>query len=248
MSRSLAGRRILIVDDEEDLRELLSREFRALGYETTEAPSGNKALAHLASHSVDVVVTDIRMPDGDGIHLLKQIKAKSPQIPIVVLITGYSDIGEPNAYHLGAEAVFTKPIDRKCLVAAVARSLLTPEERWAAQEEAVDVEFNIELKLCRYGQTVATGRVVRLGRRGVFVQMEGLVPFKDQGVSFRIQFEQGVPMCIEGTGVVRWSREREENGHPPGCGIEFLDLSESSRAEVIRIIETSGIAASIPLA
>jgi len=79
---------ILIVDDELEIREMLTRHFRLLGYQVATAENGEEALAFLGEHKVDVVISDIRMPVMDGVALLKRIRNEYPMIR-VVMITGY---------------------------------------------------------------------------------------------------------------------------------------------------------------
>lgn len=83
--------RILVVDDDERMRELLLDTLSALGYETIGAKDGEEALVLLEDEKVDLVITDIMMPKMNGATLLERIKGKNPQLP-VVLITGYNYI------------------------------------------------------------------------------------------------------------------------------------------------------------
>ncbi len=79
---------LLIVDDEKEIREMLSRHFRMLGYSTTLAGSGAEALSMLAEKSFDVVVSDIMMPGMTGVDLLREISHEYPMTR-VIMITGY---------------------------------------------------------------------------------------------------------------------------------------------------------------
>ena len=128
MAPSLAGKRILVVDDEDSLREILIEELAAVGAQTFQAPSGNRAADLLAQNKIDAVISDIRMPDGDGVELLKHIKFQPLPHPIVFLVTGHSDLPQDLATHLGAEALFSKPCDLKLLIETLAKSL-TPQHR-----------------------------------------------------------------------------------------------------------------------
>ncbi len=80
--------RLLIVDDESEIREMLSRNFRMLGYEVQTAVNGIEALGLLAGTRTDVVVSDIRMPEMDGVSLLREIRRQYPMIR-VIMITGH---------------------------------------------------------------------------------------------------------------------------------------------------------------
>lgn len=102
--------RILIVDDEPELANVIAFELEDVGYETICAFSGVEALDIALSKPFDLIVSDIRMPKGDGVTLLKQIKLKIPLLP-VVLISGFSDYEDQELLNLGAIRVLKKPQD-----------------------------------------------------------------------------------------------------------------------------------------
>ena len=123
--------RLLIVDDERALRELLGRHFQRLGYETELAPDGREALAVLARTRVDVIVTDIQMPRMDGLELLARLRADYATIPTVVM-TGYVSLDSAMAaWRRGAVTLVVKPLaDLRPLERAVA-SCVEHVQRWA---------------------------------------------------------------------------------------------------------------------
>src|SRR4030067_933409 len=81
--------RILGVDDDATIRFLLMDTLSALGYKTFGAINGEEALTKIAQEGVDLVVTDIRMPRLNGVGLLKQIKERFPNMPVLI-ITAYN--------------------------------------------------------------------------------------------------------------------------------------------------------------
>jgi len=108
----MANAKILVVDDEPDLREILVEELRDQGFEVSEASSGNEAWSLVQKTEFKVVISDIRMPHGDGIGLLKNIHGGSlAKPPIVFLLSGFSDLSEQDAKKLGARQVFSKPFE-----------------------------------------------------------------------------------------------------------------------------------------
>ncbi len=109
---------ILVVDDEAILREILRYEFEKAGYEVIEAGNGTEAWQLFNTSPTDIVVTDIRMPHGDGLELLGRIKNKD-KTTRVVLVTGYSDITIEQAKELGATTMLGKPYQFKELLDAV---------------------------------------------------------------------------------------------------------------------------------
>jgi two-component system response regulator PilR (NtrC family) len=104
-------KRILIVDDEQSMRELLAILLKKEGYEVLAAGSRAEAAAALAGRSVDVVLTDVRLPDGDGLEILRHVKAALPET-VVIVMTGHGTTETAVAARkLGAEAYFLKPFD-----------------------------------------------------------------------------------------------------------------------------------------
>ena len=114
---------ILVVDDDIDLREVISSVIEEIGFTTLMADCGSRAVEIIKSTKVDLVLTDMRMPNGDGLFLLEKIRALDPQNPIVFFITGYSDISDQQFIAKGASKVFPKPFDRDLLVAEIKTSL-----------------------------------------------------------------------------------------------------------------------------
>lgn len=106
------SKKVLVVDDEGELAELIEFELQARGFEAVNVTSGVGALKHLEKEKVDVVLTDVRMPGVDGVLLLKEIqKLSGSNKPTVILMTGFADIQESEAKQLGAVALLSKPID-----------------------------------------------------------------------------------------------------------------------------------------
>jgi two-component system response regulator PilR (NtrC family) len=105
------GKRILIVDDEQSMRDMLGILLRKEGLEVHTAGSRAEAADVLSQGSVDLVLTDVRLPDGDGIEVLRHVKAGSPETAVVVM-TGYGTSETAVAARkLGAEAYILKPFD-----------------------------------------------------------------------------------------------------------------------------------------
>lgn len=103
---------VLIVEDDDDLREVLALGVADEGYQVIQATSGNKALALINeddAKKIGIILSDVRMPDGDGPSLLKSLRAKDPKSPEFIFLTGYADIGNDAAVKLGARRLFNKP-------------------------------------------------------------------------------------------------------------------------------------------
>ena len=115
--------KILIVDDEVDICDMIMFTFESHGFRTFTAHDAEAAFKIVQSEDIDIVVSDVRMPKGGGMRLLKDIKGYNPVKPRVFLITGFSDTPAEEAINAGAEAVLSKPIKLKDLVAEVSKVL-----------------------------------------------------------------------------------------------------------------------------
>lgn len=83
-------KKILVVDDEENIRQLYKEEFEELGYEVTMVADGIQALAALDTKQFDLVTLDMRMPDIDGIETLRKMKEKNSTLPVIIC-TAYEE-------------------------------------------------------------------------------------------------------------------------------------------------------------
>ena len=111
------GLDILVVDDEQGIRDLLRDALSRHGHAVTCAENGVDAVSCVANGKVDAVFLDIRMPKGDGLTALKRIKSLHPKLP-VVMITGYGQPDQPTeALELGSFACLVKPFSTRDVVA-----------------------------------------------------------------------------------------------------------------------------------
>jgi DNA-binding NtrC family response regulator len=132
--------RVLIVDDEERMASVVAMALDRAGYECETCNSGTAALAALAERSPDVVVTDWKMPQMDGIELLRQLHSQDPKLPVILLTAHGSVPSAVAAMREGAFDYVAKPFDNDELRAVVARALdmtrLERENRYLRQEVA----------------------------------------------------------------------------------------------------------------
>jgi DNA-binding NtrC family response regulator len=115
--------RVLVVDDEEALRYLLSTELAAEGYEVETAGDGDEAIEAIKQKDYDVVLLDIKMPRVDGFEVLKFIKQNKPEIKVIML-TAYADVKNAiEALKLGASDFVSKPYDLQDILTSINRAL-----------------------------------------------------------------------------------------------------------------------------
>jgi two-component system response regulator HydG len=125
--------RVLVVDDEPSARSGLEKLLLQEGYAVDVAADGAEALAKFLESAADVVVTDLKMPNMDGIELLKKLREQDQNVPVIVC-TAFGDVGTAvSAMRAGAEDYITKPIDFDALLLAVERALERRELRVEAE-------------------------------------------------------------------------------------------------------------------
>jgi len=123
--------KVIVIDDEEDIRITLKEVFRRAGFEVEVASNGNEGMNLLREHGADLVITDIIMPGSDGVETAHNIRTEFPKTKIIVMSGGgnAAPLGyEPaaitttaylaSAAAIGADLTLTKPFDREELIKA----------------------------------------------------------------------------------------------------------------------------------
>jgi DNA-binding response OmpR family regulator len=120
---TLSDTRILVVDDELDLAEILGMSLSLLGAEVDLAASGRLGLEQVRAGSFDLVLSDIRMNDGDGIWLCREVSKMGSRRPVVVLLSGFAEVSRQEALDAGAFEIIAKPFQLEILEATVGAAL-----------------------------------------------------------------------------------------------------------------------------
>lgn len=132
MTDTCASRRCLVVDDCDDMRFILREFLEQLGYEVTEGANGSAAIQHLQRGRFSLIITDLIMPDADGIDVISEAKAFQPGARIVGITGGGDylclDYCRRLMQQLGAQSVLTKPITFDQLLAAIGTAETTSSE------------------------------------------------------------------------------------------------------------------------
>lgn len=118
--------RILLVDDDVSFRPMLQAKLEWLGHEVIVAGNGNEALARYGEWPIDLVLTDLIMPDKEGIELISELRRRAPGVAIVAMSGGGRV--SPHGYlgiarHVGATQVLAKPFSSQELVGALEAAL-----------------------------------------------------------------------------------------------------------------------------
>jgi DNA-binding NtrC family response regulator len=124
--------KILVVDDEQNMRVALFEALSRNGHEVAVAENGQMALEMIARHSPDLVITDIKMPEMDGLDLLRQVKALCPDLPVVIM-TGFATVDTAvEAMKQGAFDYLLKPFPVEVIEETVARVFALERRRTQA--------------------------------------------------------------------------------------------------------------------
>jgi CheY-like chemotaxis protein/DNA-binding XRE family transcriptional regulator len=121
-AKDAANITVLVVDDDEDICLAVAAMLRDAGFHSLSATSGLDAMRIVASERVDAIVSDVRMPNGNGLELLDTVRKHYPNVP-VFFITGYDDLSPEDARRRGAVAIFNKPFDVRSFVSSLKSSL-----------------------------------------------------------------------------------------------------------------------------
>lgn len=219
------NRVVLVVDDEQELRMLLTVQLRREGYDVYSAESGEKALELLRSGvHVDALVSDIRMPGGmDGIELIKAIRSEKIVLPVNILMSGHAILHPEEIKKLGIDVCFSKPFPAKKLAGALEEMLANVDgkkspRQYPRMQTRIDVE---EEEFSSQTMDVSLG--------GVFIRMDQPIAV---GTRFSVQLDLEPPFVAELE--VKWVRPLSTEVKPSGIGCEFVGVSE---ADILRLRE-----------
>ena len=178
-------RRILVVDDERDIRDLLSRLLSKHGFDVAGAKDGHEALNEIRRHRPDVLLLDVSMPRLDGIELLKVAADLGERIPVVCAISGVADDAEiEEVLSWGATDFFRKPLDLDLVLPCIQRRLAEAEDHDLPEDYVERRSFlrvavyldKLQVTLAILGVEPTNGVVLNLSRGGMKVCLEHEIP------------------------------------------------------------------------
>ena len=187
---ALSTARILVVDDEPDLRTLYELTLLREGYRVETAESCAQALQRLSEQHFDVVITDMRLPDGLGLELIRQLKAdQRPERSVVITAYGSAD-NAVESLKAGAFDYLTKPVDLKQFRAVIASAVQNPASQPARRREPDALPDPVEGSVSRLskGETalerlVGDSLCMRLVRERIVKIARGMAPVLITGES-----------------------------------------------------------------
>jgi two-component system response regulator PilR (NtrC family) len=139
MSNAMSAKsHVLVVDDESDIRELLGMTLARMGVESHSAATQSEALALLAANSYDLCLTDMRLPDGDGLAVLDYVAKNYPQMPVAVITAHGSTENAVAALKAGAFDYLAKPVSLEQLRALIRSALNLPRNGQIRRADSTD--------------------------------------------------------------------------------------------------------------
>lgn len=225
---------ILVVDDEPGITELLQICFEREGFRVSTAGGGWEAIALVEAQSFDLVLTDVRMPSGDGIELLERIEELPLPRPEVAIMTSYADIQPPDLYGRGACALFEKPLEVDEVIVRLQEFTAPVTQRWQLKDDPsalpqVTARFDDFAAAERRGE-------LRLGRGGFFVATDNSRLRPGTIVGFTLQFPE---RALRGQARVVWARPEARHGFHAGLGLETIGLDPETLSFVVAALSTA---------
>ena len=170
------SRTVLLIDDDDSLRRVVEYSLEEEGHKVVTATNGTEGLQAFQTRTVDLVLTDIRMPEMDGLELLTRLKAMQPDLPVIVLTAHGTIDSAVDAMKLGAFDYLTKPFNREQLKASVRKALevaaLTTENRYLRQVVAERFSFASMIAGSRAMRAV-TDTAARVAQSDTTVLLDG---------------------------------------------------------------------------
>ncbi len=165
--------KILIVDDERNIRKVLSTYLKKEGFEVETARNYEEAISKVSEENIDLVLTDMRLPGPSGLNLLQWVKSKQAFLP-VILITAYGSIDSVVlAMKAGASNYLTKPVDMDEMMAIIRHTLIKSKGRNPEKKEVQSEErFGIIGRSPAINNVISTIQVISASRANILITGE----------------------------------------------------------------------------
>lgn len=145
----MPGEKILVIEDEHDIRELISYNLESEGYSVLKAPAGTEGLEIARSKKPGLILLDIMLPDIDGLEVCRKLKRdeKTKDIPVIMLTAKSEDSDVISGLELGAEDYITKPFSPRVLAARIRAVFRRNSDEEATETKIIHVhDIQIDIK------------------------------------------------------------------------------------------------------
>jgi CheY-like chemotaxis protein/Tfp pilus assembly protein PilZ len=237
--------KILVAEDDDDLRESIVKLFQIFGFQVSSAKDGAEAYELALTSFPSLVLTDVRMPKKGGVELIKLLRATNHDSPKIFAISGFTDSTVAELLHIGADGFFPKPFDASSVRQALNSALLDPLEKWSRPvKQLISHEINMRLQSLSDAQKNSE---FLLGRGGFFAQNKFETPRVGEFVKFKIEIVDSMPHAkLEGVGQIVWTTDELKDIRPSGVGVEFKQVDGPGLQSIIEWYKKNKIIPYIP--
>ncbi len=123
----MGGRRVLVIEDQEDLAALYESALSKEGYEVSKAYTGEEGVALFEDNGFDAVMLDMTLPEMHGLQTLQEIRSRNANVPVVVVTGETDDETRHTSERLGVQEYLSKPADHRQIISALRRALSDPK-------------------------------------------------------------------------------------------------------------------------
>jgi len=232
--------RVLIVDDEVDLCEVISLELTDAGFEVVTVCTVSDARAKILSEKFDVVLSDISIPGESGVDLLKWANESlsGGDKPKFILMSGYSSSSIVELFEYGIEALFSKPLCFESLIKSISRVVeSTVISKGTRKYVRYDVDLIVKVAT-ENGPKDYRADLVNIGRGGFFVHATDMDLVVGDTFSFQILTPLEPDQLIKGKAICRWVREGTNEDLQQGFGAEIQDVEDRGYKAILELINS----------
>jgi CheY-like chemotaxis protein len=221
--------RVLAVDDDPMFLMSLERELKKSSYTVTTATNGAEALKRLEADKFDFIISDISMPELDGIEMVKELKSRMREVPVIMFLTGFADLSSEEARRMGIDGLFSKTSSRKSLMLGI-KNFISNKTSEFTPKAKVDLTFSSM-------PSPIEENLLLVNEKGFFVSLNHEVPQVYDECNFKIDLPGNT--SAEGAGVVNWVRTHASESMPAACGVEFLRFNGEGQELIQQLLDNT---------
>lgn len=244
LTKILLMSKVLFVDDEQGMRELFNIILTSAKYEVIFACDGKEAWEILQKQNdIELVVSDIRMPEMTGVELLTEIRNRHPINPPVILMSAHSDLIYEQSFNLGAAQYFKKPCNTKEFLALVKDLLSEKPRHCKTPNNQIEIKATISFDIKSISEALANKKF-GLGIGGFSFKISLLDTHLEllakEFVEFNITISEGEFLNINGVGEICWINKET-------IGVKFICLPETIETSILNYVLKNNIKSYIPV-
>lgn len=242
--------RLLLVDDEAELTEILATLLEMQGYSVVTARNGAEALAILEKDNFDLILTDTNMPQMSGDQFVREYRKQNLDTPIILVMSGDTNYHEYMAYEEGVHRILSKPFSVDDLRKTI-DELLKPQDEALCLPIPNDDKYDLLNPPLLYSGEIDASTFC-LGKKGFSLYLEKIKFLDQMPLPFQLNLKQseGLDIELSGWGFIRWMYQHPEprlNGSPIyWAGVEIGGLDSRCISIFFELIKQRGLDQVIP--